>query len=317
MAPETVTVITLTYRRPNDLKDALPLLVEALDDHPSAELLVVDNDVTPSAAGIVQGYGDHRVRYVHEPKPGIAAARNRGLKETRHRDIVVFIDDDERPHPGWLRALLDVHRSTGAEAVAGPVLSEFDGELDPWISAGRFFERLRHPTGTPVDVAATNNLLLDVAFVAARALRFDEEFGLSGGSDSVFTRQLRQAGGRILWCDEAIVTDAVPASRATREWVLKRAFRMGNTEARARIYTATGPARLKERALALGRGAARIVGGAAEWLRGAGTSSLAHRARGMRTIRRGLGMASAAFGYTRFEYRRPSAPGVQPKGGAA
>lgn len=300
-----VTVITLTYKRPADLAQALPALLSAIADHPGTELLVVDNDEVPSARLVMDQFGNERLRYVHEPTPGIAAARNRGLDETLNSDAVIFIDDDETPGPEWLTLLLEARSKYAAEAIAGPVLSEFEGPLDPWIVAGRYFERLRHPSGTVVEVAATNNLLLDRAFVSAHELRFDEGFGLSGGSDSVFTRQLRRAGGRIVWCDEAIVTDRVPAARATRKWVIKRAFRMGNTEARARIYTAVGIAGgAGERLRAVGNGLARMGVGAAEVLRGTLTRSLPVRSRGVRTTLRGAGMFLAAVGYSYFEYRR-------------
>lgn len=305
---ERVTVIVLTYRRPDDLKAALPLLLEAVAAWPGAELLVVDNDTTPSAEQTVRDLDHGQLRYVHEPRPGIASARNRGLAETADSEVVVFIDDDERPQPGWLAALMALYRSSGAQAVAGPVLSVFEGDLDPWIVAGRFFERRRHSTGTSLAVAATNNLLLDRAFVEAKQLSFDEAFGLSGGSDSVFTRQLVKSGGQILWCDEAVVVDVVPAARATRGWVTRRAFRMGNTEARAQIHVATGLAgQARERGLALARGLARVAAGAAEGLIGLVTGRQAARAHGKRTFLRGAGMVLAAFGYSYFEYRRPKA----------
>lgn len=305
MPDARVTVVTLTYRRPDDLREALPLLAAAIGRHSAADLLVVDNDTEPTARQLIEEFGDPRVRYVHEPRPGIAAARNRGLSETVDSEFIVFIDDDERPQPSWLENLLALQRSTGAEAVAGPVVSEFTGDLDPWIAAGQFFVRRRHPTGTELEVAATNNLLLVGNFVQRNGLRFDEAFGLSGGSDSVFTRQLIKDGGRIVWCDEAIVVDRVPASRATRDWVVRRAFRMGNTEARSQIHIATsGIGRLRERVLALVRGAGRVVMGGFGYLKGRLTGSLETEARGYRLLVRGTGMFLAAFGYAYFEYRR-------------
>jgi glycosyltransferase involved in cell wall biosynthesis len=69
-----VTVITLTYKRAADLTEALPALISAIADHPEAELLVVDNDVEPSARTVVDAFAGPRLRSVHEPKPGLAAA---------------------------------------------------------------------------------------------------------------------------------------------------------------------------------------------------------------------------------------------------
>ena len=305
-----VSIVTLTFRRPDDLADALPRLLGAISDHPDAEILVVDNDTVPSAQALVGELDDPRIRYVHEPHPGIAAARNRGLDETSGRDALVFIDDDERPRDNWLASLLETQRLTGAEAVAGPVVSELPHDLDPWIRAGRFFERLRHPTGTPLPVAATNNLLLMCDFVASHRLRFDEEFGLSGGSDSVFTRALVRAGGRIVWCDDAVVTDVVPPSRATRRWVTHRAFRMGNTEARARIRVTSGAERFLERGRCALAGAVRAAAGGVRLAHGSLTGSLERQAGGWRLLLRGAGMMLAAFGYRYYEYRRSGGEGA-------
>ena len=86
-----ITVVTLTYRRPLDLSQALPELVRHIETVAGAELLIVDNDTAPSARPIVEPWlADHPVRYVHEPRPGIAAARNRGLDESADSDVVVF-----------------------------------------------------------------------------------------------------------------------------------------------------------------------------------------------------------------------------------
>lgn len=304
-APLRVVIAVLTYRRPGDLVEALPALVaQATTIDPPAEILVVDNDPDASAEEAVRTSGSPLVRYAHEPVPGIAAARNRALAESDH-DVLIFIDDDERPSPTWLVSLLDVYRESRPAAVAGRVISEFAEEPDPWIVAGRFFERLRHPTGSAVPAAATNNLLLDLAQVRAHGLTFDQRFGLSGGSDNLFTRKLVRLGGRILWCEEAYVVDVVPPSRLTRSWVLRRAYRTGNTEARVSVDLAESRvertvARLSETA----RGVVRIAGGGGRWAVGAVTRTVGDRARGRRTIARGAGMVAGAWGLIYSEYAR-------------
>ena len=204
------------------------------------------------------------------------------------------------------------------------MVSTFEAEPGPWVAAGGFFERRSPPTGTRVDVAATNNLLLDLAAVrAAGDLRFDERFGLSGGSDTLFTRRLHAAGAVMLWCDQALVTDVVPASRTTARWVLARALRSGNSWARTSLAMARGvagtgpgtaaPARptgVAVRAALVGRGGVRVLGGGARLaagtaLRAVGTGPR-HQARGLRTLARGAGMVGGALGWTYVEYRRPT-----------
>jgi len=302
-----VLLAVLTYRRPADLREVLPLLLAQTHRvDASTEVLVVDNDPDASARDLVRGLADPgAVRYVHEPAPGIAAARNRALAEAAGFDLLVFIDDDERPVEDWLVLLLATYTIDRPTAVVGPVVSRYEGDLDPWIRAGRFFERRRLATGTVVDVAATNNLLLDLAQVRALGVEFDERFGLSGGSDTLFTRQVVARGGRMVWCDEAVVWDIVPTSRSTRQWVLRRAFRSGNGHSRDALDGVRSPVgRLRVRARLTAQGAVRFGGGSVRCVAGALTGSLGGRVRGLRTAARGAGMLSGAYGYVYSEYKR-------------
>ncbi|RIJ54842.1 glycosyltransferase family 2 protein, partial [Clavibacter lycopersici] len=170
-------------------------------------ILVVDNDpeagaraaVAAAAEGAAVPVAAVRISYVHEPEPGISAARNRALDESRADDLLVFIDDDERPTDGWLAALLGLQLSTGCAAVAGPVESRFEVEPDAWIHAGRFFERRRPASGTVLEVAATNNILVDLRRIRDWGIRFDAGFGATGGEDTLFTRAIVSHGGVMLW----------------------------------------------------------------------------------------------------------------------
>jgi succinoglycan biosynthesis protein ExoM len=305
--PVRVLLVALTYKRPQDLAELLPMLAgqadRAADD---VHVLIVDNDPAAGARDQVAAFG-RGVTYLHAETPGIAAARNAALEASDGFDLLVFIDDDERPVDGWLDLMLGTWHETRAQAVIGPVVSSFAVEPDEWVQAGRFFDRRRMPTGTETAVAATNNLLLDLAFVRANALRFDLRFGLTGGSDTLFTRQLHAAGGRMVWNDEAVVTDVVPPQRVTRRWVLQRAFRSGNSWATTSVAIARSPLhRASTRLSLLAQGTPRLIAGAGALGLGSVSRRLALRARGTRTAARGAGMLSGAFGVAYVEYKRPS-----------
>ncbi len=75
---------------------------------PAIRVLVIDNDPAGSGEAVVSALDSDAVRYVHEPRPGIAAARNRALDEAASYDLLIFIDDDEWPNPTWLQSLLEV-----------------------------------------------------------------------------------------------------------------------------------------------------------------------------------------------------------------
>jgi glycosyltransferase involved in cell wall biosynthesis len=314
--PRLVVVIP-TYRRPDDLRAAVPLVLAQLEDAPcDGAVVVVDNDPSGGALNLAAEMADDRIRFVHEPAPGIAAARNRGLDEAGDADLLVFIDDDERPEPGWLRNLVGEWLRTRPAAVVGPVVSVYEREPEPWIAAGRFFTgRRRLPTGTEIDVAATNNLLLDLRQVRAAGVRFDLRFGTSGGEDTLFTRQLHRCGGRMVWCDEAVVLDVVPGVRLTRRFIARRAFRYGNSWSRVSLALESGRvARAVRRVVLSAQGLSRVAAGSARVGSGVVLASMRHRAMGTRTLLRGLGMVSGAWGYAYVEYARGSVPGTGAQG---
>ncbi len=311
--PSSLVIAVLTFRRPADLEAILPLLdaqADAASDLVAARrVLVVDNDPDASARDAVEaaaGRSRAEIRYVHEPVPGIAAARNRALDESTDADLLAFIDDDERPTDSWLRSLLITFRHHEPVAVVGPVVSRFDIQPDTFIVAGRFFERRRMPTGTDVVVAATNNLLLDLRRIRGWGLRFDIGSGISGGEDTLFTRSIHACGGRMVWCDEAVVHDVVPATRTTRRWVLLRALSSGNSWGLTSVQLAGGAGRRFGVRLRLhAHGVTRITGGAARTVAGVLLSNEPKRAGGLRTAARGVGMLLGAWNIRYREYRRP------------
>ncbi len=72
-------------------------------DYPSFEVIVVDNRSRPDEA-LRDELSSDKTRVVHEPCPGISAARNRGISEARG-EVVAFTDDDDAVDLKWLRAL--------------------------------------------------------------------------------------------------------------------------------------------------------------------------------------------------------------------
>ena len=301
-----VVVAVLTYRRPDQLRTLLPQL-----DRQSRELeqafscrstiLVVDNDPDGSAASLAATVSG--VRYVHEPIPGIAAGRARAVDEAGGADVVVFIDDDEEPMPGWLANLVRTWIDRGRPAgVAGRIAPTYDGVMDPWIEAGGFFRRRRYATGTVVHAASSANLLLDLGSLRDRGLNFDSRLGLRGGEDTLLTSTLTRNGAPVVWCDEAAVIDHIPPSRMSRRWVLRRAFSHGSVASRTELAFTGGSLQAKGR-LAIAA-AARIGAGTVAAMAGVAAQRLRWRARGWRLVYKGAGMLAGAVGRDVTEYRR-------------
>jgi len=310
-----VVVAMATFRRPRLLADLLPQLIAQLDDvstsatSPAAcRIVVVDNDPDASADAVVTAVGDSRIHYVVERQPGISSARNRILDEARDSDVLVLLDDDETPRPGWLRHLLQTYVAEHADAVSGPVHAVFEGGEDPWIAAsGSYLEQRRTglPTGTVLRRAATNNLLLDMARVRELGLRFDTRLGLTGGEDSLFTGELTRAGGRIVWCAEAVVDDIVPTGRNNRRFSLARRFAQSSTNVRVdQMLAGSRRDRVQGCLRWLVVGAGQIAKGAPAAVIGRATENLHVRARGERKVASGLGVLAGCVGLTSTPYAR-------------
>lgn len=304
-----VAVTICTYRRPVGLARALSSVSAQARDARRAlvRVIVIDNDPAGSARDIVRQIEDAgpALTYVHEPRPGIAAARNAGLEAAAGDDAVVFLDDDEVPAAGWLDRLVETWIVLGCDGVTGPVEYTFASPPDSWVRASKVFDRLRHETGSKMHEAATNNLLLTTEILRRTGTRFDERFGLTGGSDSALTRALVSAGADIRWCDEAVVQELVPQSRAEAGWITRRTRRTTNAGTRLELLTTPpGPRRLATRAEFMGRGAWRILRGSIAGLSATHAADADRAAAAAVDVARGKGALTAALGLHDVEYRR-------------
>ena len=343
-----LTIAMLTYRRNDYLAQVIPELLAQADDvcdaQTTASVLIVDNDPQAGARAVVEaaraalageqpqtaeppeqavlsepsGSADSdaaatsRLVYVHEPEPGIVAGRNRALSQAHGSDALIFIDDDEIPSPGWLKALVSTWRAQGCAAVTGPTPPTFEVDPSAWVVASGAFDSWEAADGAQVRSADTGNLLLDLAVVEDLGLRFDPRYGLTGGEDSLFTRQLSRAGGVIRFAAGAVVTKRVPAARARRTWMLERSLRSGSSWARVRIDTAApdggASGRLARLRLRLGYGAKGLAKAGIDGAR-AGVARIRGdvpaQARYEVSSRGGLGMVVGALGVHVREYGRP------------
>jgi succinoglycan biosynthesis protein ExoM len=302
-----VVVAVATYHRPAALARLLPELVTQLQAYSGpASVVVVDNDPAGDAREQVAAWSDRGVRYVHEPRPGIAAARNRALAAADGADLLLFVDDDGLPTPGWLGRMVATWQRWRPTAVSGPAVPRFEqGEPDAWVAGSGVFDRTVRETGTLLGGASSANLLLDLAQLRAYGLQFDEAFGLTGGSDTMLTHAIVAAGGAIRWCDEAEVLDFHSVDRMTRAWVRRRSYRTGNDWSRVALaLREPGAGRLAERLELVARGAVRGLIGLANQLRGAVGRDVGRRALGTCQVSTALGVVGGALGVVSVEYGR-------------
>jgi glycosyltransferase involved in cell wall biosynthesis len=229
-----ISVNLCTYNRFEMLRQTLDSLLKQEPSGPfSYEIVVVDDGSTDETPLFVQEMirvSPVPVRYVREERVGVAAARNRGVKESRGKWIA-FIDDDEIAEPDWLQELIIAATATGADCVGGAVKAVFSGVTDERVTAtlrkhfgetphlGWFKRRFTYP-GPGTGNALVRRILFEKIGL------FDVSLKVRG-EDQDFFRRARKAGYRIVFTSKAIIYHITPSSRLSPHYILDLAQQVG------------------------------------------------------------------------------------------
>ena len=231
-----ISVNLCTYNRCEMLRDTLnSLLHQQTEGEFLYEIVIVDDGSTDETPLLVQDIIEHScipIRYFREERVGVAAARNRGIRESRG-EWIAFIDDDETAEPNWLYVLKTTASANRADCVGGGLrLTILDGTDNSIAESVRkqfcetvplgWFQRRFTYSGP-----GTGNVLV-------RSILF-ERIGLFDGSltivgeDQDFFRRARQAGCKIVFAPSALVHHFIPSSRLLPHHILGLAQRHGKS----------------------------------------------------------------------------------------
>lgn len=227
-----VSIVIPTQRRPDQLlRAARSVLRQAGVDGCALELVIADNDQVPSArrtAEQLAAEAGFPVRYVHEPRAGVANVRNAAL-ERAEGALIAFLDDDEEAPPTWLAALLDAQRRFDADVVFGAVRGRApDGQLAHRAYFEDFFSRKG-----PAEAAVTRDYhgcgcsLVRRAALPDPVAPFSPARNQTGGEDDLLFAAMRDAGARFAWAPEAWVWEDPAPARLTLAYAVARAFVYG------------------------------------------------------------------------------------------
>jgi glycosyltransferase involved in cell wall biosynthesis len=198
-------------------EESLGGTLDALEaqDHPPVDVIIVDDGSTDRSPAIAREFAErsrHRVTVLEQDNQGPAAARNRGVEATE-ADVIVFLDADCVPLPGWLAIL------TGAlgDDVVGVSCGYFPANPEHLVA--RFVDheiarRQERYLGKDVDTLATYaTAYRRDAFLAAGG--FSTDFRKASGEDFDFAFILHKHGGRLIFTDATRVGHHHPADLGT------------------------------------------------------------------------------------------------------
>jgi glycosyltransferase involved in cell wall biosynthesis len=238
----TFSVIICTHNRAGYLAGCVVSLLAQQYSSDAYEIVVVDNASTDNTPQLIEQLradveAAHRLHYVLEPCLGLNRARNTGAEAAR-LGILAYIDDDAQADAGWLASLARTYQEVGhgSVCIGGRVDLWWDSGRPDWLprelecyysgtyhlgNAPRLLEKREYPIGT--NLSLPRALLLEAG-------GFPHTLGRLGNSpnDEVsLCVNLRDRGVHMHYAPDAVVYHRVPAVRATRRWLLRRAFWQG------------------------------------------------------------------------------------------
>lgn len=172
------------------------------------EILVVGQD----AAGLLRQ--NDLVRLMDTGKPVSAgAARNWGIQMTQ-ADLLIFLDSDCLPQPGWLAAHLAAHQA-GHRVVGGGVLPQGENYWHLSYNLTLFHETVSLAPAGERPYFPTLNLSVDRVVIQDVGLL---DASLERGQDVEWTTRMRRQGYLPYFCPEAAIYHAHNRTTLAAVW---------------------------------------------------------------------------------------------------
>jgi hypothetical protein len=236
-APETVIGVP-TFRRPLWLRRCLLSLGQQKIDHPFV-IVVADNDAERGEGVAVceelldEGF-PVPLKAVRVAERGISHTRNALVVEAlKYPSVtaIAMLDDDEWADDLWLKELLRVRAAYDADVVGGPVRRIFERAVPRYLCRANQADFDKMVDGRVGLIDATSNILFRADLFRERTSPwFDPTYALMGGEDKDLLTSFKIEGRTFAWACRAHVTEEMPASRCSQQWMLKRAYWVGNTD---------------------------------------------------------------------------------------
>jgi GT2 family glycosyltransferase len=211
--PVRISVVIPTYQRCASVRRALEALTRQTMPAAEYEVIVPIDGSDDGTREMIAGFrAPYRLTADWHPNQGRAAARNAGISLAQGQ-LIIFLDDDMEPVPGFLLAHWEAHPQGSRRAVVGPVPIPVDASSPPIVhyrqsGMNAHLDRLAQPgyklgfrdiyTG---NLSLPRELLREVG-------GFDETFKLYGHEDYELALRLVKAGVELGYCPAATAYQA-------------------------------------------------------------------------------------------------------------
>ena len=230
----SLSVAICTHNRAGSLEQVLASFCTLLPPKNfDWQLVVVLNACTDTSAEIVRAFCDRLPLVVAvEERPGLSRARNRAVGSSKG-DFIVFVDDDVRVEPGFLRAYEAAFQKWSEDDVfSGPVMPTFEPKPPDWllkalpVIGSAFGRQVVERDGAPI---TRDRLPYGANFAIRRTaqerLSYDSGLGrgavdwLRGGEETVLLEKVLAGGSSGRWVAAAAVDHVIGPDRQTFDYL--------------------------------------------------------------------------------------------------
>ena len=231
----TVVICAYTMDRITELRDAIDS-VKAQDHQPDEIVVVVDfnDDLLANLADV-----DGIVLTPNLDTQGLSGARNTGVQVSRG-ELLAFLDDDAVASANWLRELIAPFGDHTVDVTGGRAVPNWLEGRPGWFPdtfgwvigcsfEGQTIGEARNPIGC--NMAIRRSAIERVGGFNAMVGR--TATSLAGGEETQLAIQIRDTRpeSRVIVLDAAEVHHAVPGSRGTWKYFLRRCLAEGSSKA--------------------------------------------------------------------------------------
>ena len=189
------SIVIPTYNRPKRLEQCLQSIAEL--DYPKDcfEVVVIDDGSHTSMEPIISQFGASlSIRFIRQHNAGPASARNTGAAAAQG-NYLVFTDDDCRPHPNWLQALVRALKDVPDALVGGHTLNCLPDNVYSTASqllVDYLYDYYNRGNGEATFFTSNNFAVPRVLYQQLGG--FDTSFPLAAGEDREFCDRWRYHG---------------------------------------------------------------------------------------------------------------------------
>lgn len=303
----TVAICVYTDQRLAHIQVAVETTLSQMTEYDSL-LLVVDHHPL-LAERLREIYSDTACHVIESSElKGLSGARNTAIA-TSTNDVIVFLDDDAAPRPGWLNAFRQRFTDPTVTIVGGAVEPEWEGERAPrWFPAEYGWVVGCDYRGMPGNGAAIRNPIGANMAVRRSAFALAGTFAHTLGrvgtvpagceeTDMSIRIAQQHPEGQILRDTSAVVDHAVPLPRQRPRYFIRRCFHEGRSKAALSSRVGASDGLSSERSYVL----RTLTTGIARHVGALGKLDVAGVARAFML---GVGLMAAAAGYLTAPRRR-------------